>query len=135
MYSFGFLVLWKEKIRRMRSARWLRREARESVVLMTSPPSPPSPSPPSSSVAVVVVVGSFVSPDIIMFIYFPLFLYFSIFGYFFVKTQKRKMKFWNCILFGYSFFFEHCSDKYYLYFFLQTSLLVSKQTVLILLQF
>ena len=45
-------------MRRRRSARWLRREASEVAVLMTSP-SPFPPSPPSSCVAV--VVGSFVS--------------------------------------------------------------------------
>ena len=70
MYCFGFLVLWKEKIRRRRSARWLRREASEGVVLMMSPPPPPSPpspppAPPFSSVAV--EVGSFVSPDMFFF--------------------------------------------------------------------
>ena len=58
MYSFGFLVLWKEKMRRKRSARWLRREVSESVDLMMSSSLPP----PSSSVAVVVVVDSLVSP-------------------------------------------------------------------------
>jgi len=33
-------------MRRRRSARWLRRDAREGVDLMMSPPSPPSPPPP-----------------------------------------------------------------------------------------
>ena len=47
MYSFGFLVLWKEKIRWTRSARWLRCDARENVDLTSpsSPPPPPSPPP------------------------------------------------------------------------------------------
>ena len=42
-------------MRRRRSARWLRRDAREGAVLMTIIPPSPSP-PPSSSVAVVVVI-------------------------------------------------------------------------------
>jgi len=45
-------------MRRRRSARLFRRDAREGVDLTSSPP--PSPPPPSSSVAV--VCGSFVSP-------------------------------------------------------------------------
>ena len=64
MYSFGFLVLWKEKMHRRRSARWLRREARDGAWLMASPPPPPLP--PSSSVAAV-VVGSFVSKVVDIF--------------------------------------------------------------------
>jgi len=46
-------------MRRRRSARWLRRDAREGVDL-TSPPPPPPPSPSASSI-VAIVVDSFVS--------------------------------------------------------------------------
>jgi len=49
---------------RRRSARWLRREARDGAWLMASPPPPPPP--PSSSVAAV-VVGSFVSKVVDIF--------------------------------------------------------------------
>ena len=47
------------KMRWRRSARLLRRDAREGVDVLTIPPSPP-PLPPSSS-SVATVVGSFVS--------------------------------------------------------------------------
>jgi len=43
-------------MRRRRSARWLRRDAREGVDLIKS-----SPLPPSASSSVAVVVGSFLS--------------------------------------------------------------------------
>ena len=56
-------------MRRRRSARWLRRDAREGVDLIKS-----SPLPPSASSSVAVVVGSFLSfvsqvDDIFSFIF------------------------------------------------------------------